>query len=351
MGSKMSKTGALGAFATVLASLVLVSAAPARAPDCPKPSNGHLLFKDGSLMMKTGLAVNPDGALASYMPGDTGFTYIANGVNINDNGVKVSCVANQSRCRREWLRAESENFAKGTQEFCSFAIDVEPIDGGQKIACEFPKKKGRYLIGNGKGRPKLGSPVKNISGKMVQPYVSMTTLTHTVGGETKFVDSSAIPALVVPEDRGDLVGSIAWVRFGDRETFAVINDTGPAFGEGSVALHDVLQRGSVDDSHPIGPIPLEMRCGEAEKSLRVPFLSAPDSGSDRCRPGYTAKQKSDVRAKTGIGSGVTSIILPVRATMKGTHSTDELSLKDFERRAADAGFTSEKLNAMATCSN
>src|SRR5689334_19105861 len=80
-------------------------------PSCPRASGHHLNFPDGSIAMRTPLAVNPDGAAASYVPGDHGYTYIANGVNLREHGTKVSCSgANGSRCRTAWVKAEAGAF-------------------------------------------------------------------------------------------------------------------------------------------------------------------------------------------------------------------------------------------------
>jgi hypothetical protein len=42
-----------------------------------------------------------------------------------------------------------------------------------------------------------------------------------------------------------MVGHVAWVAFNGKSTFAVVGDTGPAFGEGSIALHQLLRYGQL----------------------------------------------------------------------------------------------------------
>ena len=349
---------ALARFGGALLALCAVAGAvffgpEAAAQNCPPLKNGAVTFPDASIAMSTGLAVNPDGAAASYAPGDRGYTYLNNGVNLIDDGKKVSCSAkgNGGRCRRDWATAEAGAFGKGTPQFCVFAMEVEPVAAGaKKVLCEDPKKK-RYAVGDGKGRPVSGAPIATVSGGSVAPYVSTTTLTHTKGGRVVYVDSAALPGLVVPTTRGELVGAVAWVRLGSRETFAIVNDTGPAFGEGSVALHQALRNGQIGPLQPIGPISVADRCGPAETGLRAPFLSRPDGGdADRCRAGYKAKTASDIRAYSGVGTGVTSIILPsVRPPMNGRTATVELTPALLKTLAEKAGYTAQKLAQMAAC--
>ncbi|ESY24398.1 hypothetical protein X750_12920 [Mesorhizobium sp. LNJC394B00] len=330
---------------------MLATSAAGKQPACPAPdANGRVTFGDGSILMKTGLEVNPDGAAASYTPGDHGYTYINNGVNLHIHGKKLGCSAqgNQSLCHTEWTKAEAGNFGPGTAEFCVYAMEVEPPAGGTKTACELPRK-GRYFVGNGKGRPKAGEQVPTASGDMVASYLSMTHLTHTVHGQVAYIDSAAIPGLVTPQS--NLVGALAWVRYGDHEVFAIVNDSGPAFGEGSVALHQQLRNGQVGSIQPIGPIPIDLRCSSVETGLKPPFVSRPDGGAnDLCKAGHKAKTSSDIRAYQGIGSGVTSIILAsIKPPMSGTTVTEEVTLERLREWVTKAGFTPEKLHQMATC--
>lgn len=323
----------------------------AQAPVCPVPgADGRLAFADGPIAMRTALAVNPDGAAASYTPGDHGYTYLANGVNLKQGSGFLSCstAGNSGRCRREWLRAESMGFAAGSPEFCVFAMEVEALlPNNQRVSCG----GARYLVGGGKGRPKLAPAVASAAGGTIRPYLSTTSLRHTVGGETRYLDSASIPALVAPTTRPQLVGAIAWVRFGNRHTFAIVGDTGPRFGEGSVALHQRLRWGDVGPLQPVGPIPTERRCTLVETSLKAPFQSRPDVTGDRCRPGHVPRGASDIRAYVGIEeNAVESVILPgVKPPMQGTRVTGKVTLASLEEWATAAGYSTDRLAAMADC--
>lgn len=339
--------------AVTISAALLFSSGRAAEFSCPLPnSDGLYLFDDGSIGMVTELAVNPDGSAASYAPGDHGFTYISNGVNLIQDGQKVSCLGSNGRlCRTSWALAESQDFGPGSPEFCSFAIAVEPFSAEAGLfQCE--DEASRYVIGNGKGRPQLGEPVATVQGGEVRPYVSKTSLEHLVGGARAYVDSAAIPALVVPRSYARLVGSMAWVNFNGNASYAIVNDTGPSFGEGSIALHEMLRRGRIGPLQPIGPIGVEDRCSATETELRAPFLSRPDFGEgDRCRPSYTPGSASDIRAYRGISGPVTSIFLPPESkpAMRGNVVQEELQYSNFSGYAASSGFSHERIQQMAAC--
>jgi hypothetical protein len=316
---------------------------------CPTPQNGTLNFSD-AIAMTSGLAVNPDGSAASYMPGDHGYTYINNGVNLILDGKKVACVKkiNAALCRNKWKLAEAGNFGVGTPEFCSFAIDVDRFPNGpERQRCE---KDGRFIVGNGKGKPKSGSVVKNVFGESITSYLSTTSLRHTINDTPTYLDSSVLPGIVVPEGRTNLIGAIVWVRYGSRSTFAIVNDEGPSFGEGSIALHRALRFDTPPPIQPVGPIPVSHRCTAIEK-FQPPFNSAPDDGEvDLCKAGRKPTSATDIRAYNGIGSGVQTIILPnVKPPMKGKLATIEITPAVLRQTALDAGYDEKRLSDMANC--
>lgn len=80
--------------------------------------------------MRTQLQVNPDGTAASYLPGDHGYTYLANGVNLIENGKMLHCLNHVSKCRMNWAAAEGEDFGPGSPEFCVFALEAAPYREG-----------------------------------------------------------------------------------------------------------------------------------------------------------------------------------------------------------------------------
>jgi hypothetical protein len=300
------------------------------------------VFADGSVAVRARLAVNPDGGAASYTVGDAGFTYIANGLDRWSGGTTSSCQA--GGCRPDVLKAEQMGFGAGSPAFCVYAIEVDPFtEGGSRAACG----AGKWVVGNGLGKPKLGPTLAGVSGQSVQTYRSMTSVTHRLEGETRYLDSEVLPIAVAPAR--EYLGKLVWVGGeGFTPTLAIIGDRGPAFGEGSIALHQLLRTGIVTLQKP-GPIPLDQRCGPDELGLKPPFVSRPGGGSaDRCRPGRTPTTSSDVRAYVGIDAVLDYVILGEAALpRKGMAVQEEVSLQSMA--AAAAAYTPERIQQMLAC--
>lgn len=345
----------LTALLAVLPPLLVPLDAGAR-PDCGTPGTMTVkgvdgsgttktatrVFADGSIAVRARLAVNPDGGAASYTVGDTGFTYIANGLDRWSGGKTTSCQA--GGCRPDFLKAEQMGFGPGSPAFCVYAIEVDPFtEGGSRTGCGL----GKWVVGNGLGKPKPGPVVEGLSGQPVQAYRSMTSVTHLVDGETRYLDAEALPIAVAPAR--EYLGKLVWVGgAGFTPTLALIGDRGPAFGEGSIALHQLLRTGTVTRQKP-GPIPRDQRCGPGELGLKPPFVSRPDGGvTDRCRPGHMPTTSSDVRAYQGIDAVLDYVILGQAALpRKGMAMQEEVSLQSMA--AAAAGYTPERIQQMLAC--
>ncbi|MBC8785610.1 hypothetical protein A7D21_28240 [Pseudomonas sp. AP19] len=299
-------------------------------------------FPDGSIAVRARLAVNPDGGAGSYTVGDHGFTYIANGLSLWRNGKRHKC---NLKCSKEFLKAEAKGFVAGTTEFCVYAMEVEPLTPSRDlVSCE----DGRIVVGNGKGRLKLGGMLETVAGKHVQSYVSTTSRKHIVNGTAQHLDSESLPIAVTP--RTDLLGKVVWVSgTGFTGTYALIGDKGPAFGEGSIALHQLLRTGAIAPQKS-GPISLEDRCKSGERDLLPPFQSRPDLKDDKCRAGYTAKSPSDIRAYTGIVEQLDYVILgTAQFPTLGRVIQETVTVDSIKTRADTAGYTQEKINKMLAC--
>jgi hypothetical protein len=300
-------------------------------------------FSDGSIAVRAPLAVNPDGGAASYTVGDHGFTYIANGLARWRNGMRETCDA---ACSSAFKAAEADGFREGTEEFCVFAMEVAPVTAGQKlIDCQSGK-----VVGNGKGRPALGKVLTTLTDQPLQTYLSTTSLQHLVEGKPRQLDSEAIPMTVTP--RADLLGHVVWVAgAGMTDTFALMGDVGPAFGEGSIALHQLLRTGAVTAQRP-GPIPAAARCGAGELALKPPFESRPDGGkNDRCNAGSSsARTDSDVRAYAGLGVDLDFVVLgKAELVRKGSLVQTEVNRASIDAAARDKGYDSARLQQMLAC--
>jgi hypothetical protein len=264
-------------------------------------------FSDGSIAVRTQLAVNPDGADLSYTKEDHGFTYINNGLGLWENGASIRCDLreNSAHCRAKFKDAEAKDFAPGTAEFCVFGMVVETISPNSALQ---PCKGDRIIAGNGKGRPKALAPVKNLTGQMMTPYQSQTSLKHqiSIDGATKTVsiDSATVPTAVYPKGL-EMKGQLVWAQYSKsgRSVVTVAGDAGPAFGEGSIAMHQMLVDGKLTPQLA-GPIPASERCKANELKLPHPFVSRPDDGDkDSCKATMNKPATStDIRAYGGLAT-------------------------------------------------
>ena len=335
----------------VLLSTLLLMGGIAGATDCGtqvamKGKDGKVLharqFDDGSIAVRAPLAVNPDGGPASYTVGDHGFTYIANGLDAWRDGKRETC---DGTCMRAFRAAEAVAFAAGTAEFCVFGMEVETIKPGQsRTPCP-----GGAVVGNGRGRLVPGENLPTVVSGTVQAYRSTTALQHIVSGQRRYLNSETLPIAVTP--RVDLLGHVVWVGgAGMHGTYAILGDKGPAFGEGSIALHQLVREGSVTPQKP-GPIPAAKRCTDGELALNPPFESRPDGGwSDRCKAGYTAKGDADVRAYVSIDHDLDFVILG-KATFerKANVIQTEVTTASIEGVARDGGYVDVAIRRMLAC--
>lgn len=340
---------------SVVSGLMVVSGFAAGAQDCGKPGTITVkspdgkskvqaptrVFSDGSIAVRARLAVNPDGGAASYTVGDHGFTYAANGMGRWSAHLSTAC---DSDCGKDFVTAERKGFAAGTDTFCVFAMEVEALASGQAVqSCG----GGRALIGDGLGRPKQGAELAAVSGGKTQAYLSTTSLKHMVLGQAKYLDSESLAIAVSPSPT--LLGKVVWVGGGKyKPTLALIGDTGPAFGEGSIAMHQMLRYGEVSQQKP-GPIPVAGRCGPEELALRPPFQSRPDGGKgDACRTGHKPSSLSDIRAYTGIDDRLDFVVLgKAQLERKGLTIQSEVSREALS--AAAAQYTQERIEQMLAC--
>ncbi|MGE4049561.1 MAG: hypothetical protein AB7F38_00725 [Piscinibacter sp.] len=335
----------------VLLPALLLMGGIAGATDCGtqvamKGKDGKMLrarqFDDGSIVVRAPLAVNPDGGPASYTVGDHGFTYMANGLDAWRNGKRETC---DGTCTRAFKVAEAAGFAAGTAEFCVFGMEVEPLKPNQeRTLCP-----AGAVVGNGRGRLVLGEMLQTVGSGNVQAYRSTTSLQHIVSGQRRYLNSETIPIAVTP--RVDLLGHIVWVGgAGMHGTYAIVGDKGPAFGEGSIALHQLVREGSVTSQQP-GPIPAAKRCIDGEMALKPPFESRPDGGrSDRCKAGYTAKSDADVRAYVGIDHDLDFVIMG-KATLerKANVIQTEVTITSIEGIARAGGYDDDAIRRMIAC--
>lgn len=296
-------------------------------------------FADGSIAVRARLAVNPDGGPASYTVGDHGFTYLHNGMSRWNGNQTQSCDAT---CAEEFAQAAKADFGPGTPMFCVFGMEVEALTPEQS-----PKScQTGYLAGNGIGRPTMGALLETVTGEKIQAYFSATSLRHMVDGKARYLDAELLPVAVTPTK--DLLGKVVWIGgAGYKPTWAVLGDSGPAFGEGSIALHQLLRYGKVSPQKP-GPIPVAKRCGPEELNLKAPFVSKPDIKTDRCRQGHVASSGSDIRAYTGINQMLDFLILGKDLlAKKGGVIQSQVTQEALQ--AAASPYSAQRIQQMLSC--
>lgn len=269
-------------------------------------------------------------------------------MNLFENGRIVACSGETSRrCRRLFLQAEAQDFGRGSPTFCVYALEVDGSTPGTEAPGCDPERPYRRLIGNGRGRPRPGPTLLNITGGESPTYASMTSLRHTVGGQRVYLDSATVPVLVAPSPR--LLGTVAWLRLGNRSSFAILGDSGRRLGEGSIALHQYLRYGALQPRQPLGPIPVSQRCGSLERGVRAPFRASPDPG-DECRPGHVPTSVADIRGYSNITETVDVVILEnVRLPRESNVILAEVTPGELERVAGQAGYTPARLAGFADC--
>jgi hypothetical protein len=263
-----------------------------------------------------------------------------------ERGERISCTPKAVGCRKLFTDAAEQDFGPGTTEFCAFGIEVAPPTAGQSTT---PCRDG-LVIGNGKGIPVLGAELETVLGDKVRPYKSTTSIKHEVDGAFVYLDAAIVPATVVPKGRKNDLGTVVWVRHPDtgRTAFAIAGDVGPDYGEGSIALHQWLRTGALTAQKP-GWIPKDRRCGVEEMSLAPPFTSEPDLPGDICRPRREVRAGTDIRAEAGIAEVEMYYLAKARFAVDGHLIREQVSMESIRERARKAGYTSDRLNAMARC--
>jgi hypothetical protein len=254
-----------------LCALPLVLALPAIStaqPGCPalepftppakiSPQDKVFRFQGGFIAIVHELRIDSDGSPVAYHPENLGTTHLCNGLDpyvggkcISDKDPKTSpCYAAlKSAISMGWERDQSP-------PFCIYGFVApatkDPVTG--KPAW---------------GGPFGAGPIPRQPASAAAPgfFVSTTALTNPGfqnDDQRRYFDADKVSYVVVPgvlvRKRDLHAGGIAWAwnpRTG-RRAAAVIGDTQSKFGEVSVALAQLIEKGRLD------PIPLEAVTGSA----------------------------------------------------------------------------------------
>ena len=227
-------------------------------PDCGTPGTmtlkkpdgpGHIqtatrVFADGSVAVRARLAVNPDGGVSSYTVGDAGFTYIANGLR------PLAREPHQQLSGRQLPPRLPEGRADGVRPRLADLLRLcdrgrTLYRGRQPVRPAGRQVRHRKRSGQARARPGGGGAVGPAG-----PDLPLDDLGQAPGERR-----APLPGCRGAADCGGAVarylGKLVWVGgAGFTPALALIGDRGPAFGEGSIALHQLLRTGSVTRQKP-----------------------------------------------------------------------------------------------------
>lgn len=318
---------------------------------------------DGNMVIKSIMTVDVDGAPSAYAKKNLGLDYIGNSIDYyTDRNEWIDC---GNSCVAKFLLDEKD-WSKAGSTFCGFALEPDRSAGKKLVPCN--RGKG-YTLGKGGTSPKEGTPFTGVDGSLIVPYVSTTTVKHRVGGAVVSVDSQTIPFIVTPGTGAKKVplGTIVWVGGkGWYGQFAVVADIGPAFGEGSVALHQLLRDNAINKINP-GYIKATDRCRKSEQ-VSPPYRSAIDPHAELCKKicddgdndvACKVKGGTNIRADVGFTQEIEFVVL-TNAVIKldARNFADQLIFvakdpkdpKEFvgsiEWVARTAGYTDEKIQEL-----
>lgn len=213
-----------------------------------------------AVIVRQDMRVNADGARSAYELNNHGISYLCDGLTARDDNKWVTTKPCGSLTANAIEQAQIKNdtlyFYNQGPELCIFGFHVE---GGRK------KVKGCSGTVIGAGQPDATAPLTSVSspGGPLHYFISATSLTNRdVDVTRRYIDSEQIPFIVIPgrwHHENVRLGDYAYVYSpnalgikdeslsGPRGSFAIAADTGPRnkFGEGSIALHQMLVFGEL----------------------------------------------------------------------------------------------------------
>lgn len=251
--------------------------------------SGHRVYvaRTGALetiIVRQGLKANADGARRAYQLEGHGTDYLCNGLFVrkgdgwsNERGCRAQALETiaQGEERDGWIHFE------GGTPLCVFGFHVEGVEG----RCGAGSVVGGTLNGEAMGGK---APLVSLDapGGPLRHFVSTTSIADKqVDLRSRYIDSETIPFVVRPRAWGS---SFPTARFslrdyayvhvktatgkrgetirGPRGSYALVADTGPAkeFGEGSIALHQLLVYGELRP-----PPPYELSSGAHPRSDEI----------------------------------------------------------------------------------
>lgn len=213
-----------------------------------------------AVIVKQDMRVNADGARTAYEVNNHGISYLCDGLSTREGSNWINrkpCGTNSTKAiDSAEIKNDELHFSKQGPELCIFGFHVEGGESGVK-GCSGKVVGGQYEDAIA---PLISLPSPNGS---LHYFLSTTSLRNITSDVTKlYVDSEKIPFIVKPypwHHAQVSLGDYAYVYSpsevgvkreaisGERGSFAIIADNGPKvkFGEGSIALHQMLAYGEL----------------------------------------------------------------------------------------------------------
>jgi hypothetical protein len=229
------------------------------------------------------MAVDTDGSAYAYHPHDLGTSYLCDGLDPYDE-LTYTCDSNKtpgSRCFAEVSDAIHADWVPSKSgPFCIYGFEAPGITA-----------KGTSNKVWGKDFDSGSISIQSAPDPAPGFFISTTALsdpTHPEKSQRHYIAADTVPYVVVP---GKLVGNgkdfsshptpaWAWNLKTGYESPAVVGDSQSRFGEGSVALVQVLQENAIN------PITVDQVLGTSSTALPFPYVKK-KTGAVRAVTGAT----------------------------------------------------------------
>jgi len=224
------------------------------------PTYTYTTNEGRAVIVRQDMRVNADGARTAYELQNHGISYLCDGLTAREgsNWITRKPCGTLTANAIELAKIENDelHFSAQGPELCVFGFHV--IGGKTGVrGCS------GSVVGGGHGGAK--APLVSVASPdgALQYFISMTSLANRTTDVTKrYIDSEQIPFIVIPgrwQHKQISLGDYAYIYSpseigvkqealtGPRGSFAIIADTGPRdkFGEGSIALHQMLAFGEL----------------------------------------------------------------------------------------------------------
>lgn len=269
----------------------------------PYPTYTYTTNEGSAVIVRQDMRVNADGARRAYELQNHGISYLCDGLTAREGSEWITrkpCGSLTTSAIELGKVSNNEfHFSDKGPELCIFGFHVE---GGKSGIGGCSGK----VVGG--GHASAVAPLISVPSPAgaLQYFVSTTSLANRTGDVSKrYIDSEEIPFIVIPgqwQHKQISLGDYAYIYSpgelgikqealtGPRGSFAIVADKGPKgkFGEGSIALHQMLAFGE------LRPAPAYQKTANGQRHPEQASIFHP----------YQDKGDGDIRAKGNIDKEV-----------------------------------------------